>query len=440
MLILFVGLALDVAKVLLAKHQLQNAADAAALAGARIVRVDQPLARTQAQYIGSQNYTQGDSVVLNLNADADGDNTDPNGDIVVGWYNPGDRSWTPGTNAINALKVVARRTETSHGPIPLVFGPIAHVNTANVSRDAIALAQGGTGAGIIVLACDGTSFDMRGSVDVNVANGGIQVNSTSPDAALIWKGGSAGMTTDVNGLNIVGGYSGTVPDGVDDRIATRMPYMPDPLCPSAECGQAPTGYCIPAITPGADLGGINSGDPCLPFGPGYYSGGINVNGGTVVLKPGIYVLGSGGLNIGGNANLYAQGVMFYITNGGAINMGGTGRILITELKENAPPSYFYNPSFSYPPGTDFTHYEGMAIFQDRNDPQTATFSGTGDLDVTGTIYFPNNIVDLGGTSGNFGTQLIAWKIVDKGGGKTTDININYDGRNVSPVDKSFLVK
>ncbi len=75
------------------------------------------------------------------------------GDVVVGRYNRLTRTFTPTTEIPNALKVVARRTEDSlGGPVSLNFGPIANVDTVNISRLAIAIATGGTGAGLIALA------------------------------------------------------------------------------------------------------------------------------------------------------------------------------------------------------------------------------------------------------------------------------------------------
>ena len=81
-------------------------------------------------------------------------------------------------------------------------------------------------------------------------------------------------------------------------------------------------------------------------------------------------------------------------------------------------------------------YTGIAIYQDRGNYNDASIHGTGDLDIVGTIYFPQNHVLITGTGDGFGTQLIANTIEISGHG---DIQINYDGRNPFPANRAILV-
>ena len=61
-------------------------------------------------------------------------------DVFVGNYNRGTATFTANTSPYNAVKVIARRTTGSaNGPLPLIFGRIFGVNTAEVSRTAIAM-------------------------------------------------------------------------------------------------------------------------------------------------------------------------------------------------------------------------------------------------------------------------------------------------------------
>lgn len=152
MLILFVGVGMDMAKIFLVVHQLQNAADASALAGAQLVKFDQVTARQQAITIAFANFADGTAVQLLDNPDYD-----PSGDIVIGVYYPQREypaiKFEPITSIdefANAVKVVARRIEGSpDGPVPLNFGPIVHIDNVGLTRDAIAMSSGGTGAGLI---------------------------------------------------------------------------------------------------------------------------------------------------------------------------------------------------------------------------------------------------------------------------------------------------
>jgi Flp pilus assembly protein TadG len=145
----FIGLACDVGYGLLVAHQLQNAADAAALAGAGRLKSGQDDARLAAIDVAALNSAATASLILDYNATNVAD-----GDIVIGRFDRENRIFTPGTEAPNSVKVVARRTAASaNGPLTLLFGRMFGTETVDVSRHAIAMNQGSTGGGLIAL-CD----------------------------------------------------------------------------------------------------------------------------------------------------------------------------------------------------------------------------------------------------------------------------------------------
>jgi len=432
MLILFVGLALDTARAFFVSHQLQNAADAAALAGARVIKEDPNVARQIATNIAFVNFADGNNVLLRNNQQNLVD-----GDIVVGRYNILTSVFTATMQTHNALKIVARRTEGSlGGPIALVFGPVANVYTADISRYAIAKASGGTGAGLIALSEDETGLRVSGTVAMDVNNGSVQINSEI-DPPVVCNGQPEIMADEIN---IVSEYpaKGDLPEGLP--FSYGEPPIPDPLCNESYCMDPP--WWDPSADLSPSLGepiDVNSGTVALQ--PGFYSGGFRINGGNVNLSPGIYVLdgaSSGqksGLVIGGNAIFCARGVMFYITGDGVVDIAGSGSINITELDPNT--TEFCDPGFDYPEFFDFGDYEGMAIFQARDNYNDARIIGTSLMDLNGTLYFPNNFLELGGTGDGFGNQLIADTIWVHG---TGEITINYDGRNSSPGSRAYLVE
>jgi hypothetical protein len=70
---------------------------------------------------------------------------------------------------------------------------------------------------------------------------------------------------------------------------------------------------------------------------------------------------------------------------------------------------------------------GVAIWQDPENPNDATFNGTGDFSITGTIYFPDPIhLDIEGTPDQAGNQIIAGSVAING---KAPIEVDYDGRN-----------
>ncbi len=412
LLLALMGLALDTGWGLLVGHQLHVTADAAALASAQWVKIDVPTAYQAAYDYGALNTAANAPVLLAPNHDTN----DPDGDVVIGRYDRNAHVFTPTLNFPNAVKVVTRRTPTSlGGPVPIHFGPMVGVPTINLTRFAIAMTGGSTGAGVLVLAPTGAcTFEAKGTILLDIDGGAIQVNSTDPCAAC----GNGTPLLDTPALN-VGGVPGTCfTPGVQvtGGINPGSPPIPDPLAYLPD----------PTWDPGSDLGTfLQTSDAVTTVQPGYYSGGIKVLGGEVTLAPGIYILDGAGFQIGGNATLIADGVMLYIIGTGYVDIDGTGIIRIT------PP----DPElYSYPGvGT----YEGVSIFQARDNTNPSRIIGTAVLDLKGSLYFPVAPLEIGGAGGDFGNQLIAWHLEMHG---TGEIRVGYNGNKNAPGNSLFLVE
>ncbi|MHC4254432.1 MAG: pilus assembly protein TadG-related protein, partial [Planctomycetota bacterium] len=396
-LLLLVGLALDTARVVLVGIQLQNTADAAALAGARLVREDLSAARQFTYNYALLNYADTQSVILAYDA---GNNT---GDVVLGSFDMPTNSFTPmdtGPDPVlpNAVKAVARKTSDSpNGSLPLIFGPIANVFQSNLSKDAIAMPVGGFGPGILALAEDGTGVHFQGNAKVDVepdgviytGAAGVQINSNDPDEALKVTGNLDDINIDEINYDKDGGALDR--HGNLEGIAqTDTGDLPDPLKflqdykpnPAVYTNWAPDGSTI-QITEGIH-----------EFSPGYYPGGFSISGGSTTLKPGVYILGGGndgkgGLDIRGSANFYAKGVMFFITDNGNVEINGTGIIEAHAIDYwdpsstvfSDPPPGFPQEPYTYPTQFDTEHYKGILFFQDNLDHETAVINGTALMDM-----------------------------------------------------------
>jgi hypothetical protein len=464
-LVAFLALVIDVARICVVGHQLHNAADAAALAGARYVIWDpnsttKIIARKKALEYAEYNFANQLPVKLHLNT-----GNDPDGDIVIGRYTMQNRTFTPNLNTPNAMKVVARMgTQDSsvppiskNTPLPLIFGRMFKVGDVSIRKYAIAIIYGGTGAGLIALAdrpvdkngkpIPGLEFNSGG---LDVENGAIHINAEWP-----WTNGQlAGLS--INGqpdfnaeeINVVGDayWTGGF-DPVDDinyaddiaSLNTGTDPIQDPL------GDLPE----PTYSTATDLGTISAAGT---YSPGYYSGGIETTGGPIYLEPGIYHLGGGtgkgGLVIGGSTDFYADGVMFHIlpdhTNAdgiyiepGKIDIDGTGNVHISAIDLDDSDLSDTNDTIVYPPDSRLPTYEAVAIFQSRDNTEPARIIGTGLLDLYGTIYLPVNHLTLGGEGDGFGNQLIAASITISG---TGIIKINYLGDEPAVANKSTLVE
>jgi len=402
----FIGLAIDMGYCAWVGQQLQVCADASSLAGAYWVKSDIDQARAAAVRIGLLNRAADAEMKLGLNsANA------PGGDIVVGRFDRDTMTFDL-AGSPNAVQVCARRTTDSlNGPVDLLFGPALKIGSTNMQRTAIAMVGGGTGAGLIVLSPDGDcAFTMSGNVHLTVNDGAVQVDSDAEEAACF----RGNVVLDADEVNIVGDYDVNGQPILPD-VNPDSPFIEDPLAFLPE----------PTWDPADDLGAIANSEATLNVQAGFYSGGISSLGGTLVFEPGIYILDGAGFNVGGNANIQALGVMFYITGTGCLSLAGTGNITIT------PPD---PDEYSYP-GVDV--YEGVAVFQARDNTNLSKIVGTSDMTLEGTYYFPYNEVSIRGDSMQCGNQLVAYSLEVSGNGNLT---INYDGSFPAPGNHVFLVQ
>lgn len=338
-MLLFVGLLIDTGKLALNLHQLQNAADAAALAGALVVKSSSPdFTRQKTHDIGFANAAEGLEVTLRVTPQPEpftGDQTPY--DILLGRWVRYNHTFVPTLDAPNAVKAIPRR-HTDLGPaapaLRLIFGPIAGVDTANAAREAVAFSSNSGGAGLIALsptAEPGLIF--TGTADLDIDGGGVHVNSTAighnrSDGS--WVSGNALL--DAGFFNTVGGISPAPDDPVwedifeggddmvdgfpvmdyrddvqpiDDPVAAQMqghPYLDPtgthldlPGLLDSQGGPIPTRYVTwnktlktyePTLIPndvtiGLDNDG-NNVDATYKLEPGYYPNGMSLRNGDEI--------------------------------------------------------------------------------------------------------------------------------------------------------------
>lgn len=406
--IVLLALAADTARVYLAAHQLQNAADAAALAGVYRVRNDprsngEPEAHYAAVRTANNNRAGGGAAAGGGPVQLAGNlGNAAGGDVVIGVYSAASDTFTPTLTQPNAVKVVARRTAGSPGgALPLVFAKLAGVNSSNVSRTAIATIGGPSiGAGLILLnrrdpgtaALTGTGNQIK----INIPNGSVQINSQD-SGAVSWTGHP---TINAQGVFVGGNQQSLVGAGIVTGIVSiNAPPVEDPL-----------GSLPPPAKPAPPVGNTAS-----VLNQGYYNNNFPTNR-SVTLNPGIYWI-DGGINMTGNRTITAtSGVMIYL-NTGSINLGGNSSLTIN------------------PPTTG--QYAGISIYQARGNTTESTLQGNPGATSTGTLYFPSAKVTVAGNPTSIGSQLIADTLHVQGNGQ---LNINYNGNFPVQGHKIWLVK
>ncbi len=466
----FVGLALDTGFVYYTAEQLQGVADGSSLAGARFVKTNIDAARDAAVSLALLNKAGGEAMQLDRNSGNAAD-----GDVVVGRFDRNTQLFSPTTDKPNAVRVIGRRTSGSlTGSLPLIFARSFGVNNSNVSRDAVASMGAGTDAGLIVLNCTrDCSLELNGGATLTVLpcttcdpsqtcedGASIFVNSSSSSAACV----PNNATVQTTGMWIRGGFSGntgSVTSGpcpwdsgatplIRQNNHTWLP-LPDPLGCVVACGVAGhgPGICVPEPST-SGLTKLPSPDKNADqtIEPGWYDNGITRTGGLLKMKPGVYILGDTAtnkaiFNFSGNAELCAEGVMIYIKAGGVDITGGTGNKYLDPIDTTKPPptnSFCTDTSFSYPGGIDpqYDTPPGILFFQSRSNTNEAKINGSSALHITGVVYFPSNLLRVGGTGFSLGTQVIVDSLLVSG---NAEINISYDGRNPGPASSEvFLVE
>jgi len=263
----------------------------------------------------------------------------------------------------------------------------------------------------------------------------MQVNSTCTAAhgGALSTNGSGGSLTMTNGspIRLVGGYSaGSM--AITPAPTTGVAAIPDPL----------------AKLPPVDTWGMNVvparvvlSNETRVLSPGIYQGGIELrNSSIALLRPGIYVIQGGGLQIGAQASVLsvsagvttpgaswaadcpanACGVLIYNTSG-ATPMGQVSVAAGSTLRLRA-----YDPDAIA--GGGVADFENILVWQDANPVPTNSYAqpivqlnGGGNVDIRGTVYAPSAKVEMGGNSGGSGgdvvnltLQFISWDLEFRG--------------------------
>jgi len=265
----------------------------------------------------------------------------------------------------------------------------------------------------------------------------MHVNSTctAANGGALSTNGNGGSLTMSNGspIRLVGGYAAGAMT-ISPAPVTGVDAIPDPLA-----GLPPvdtTGMTVRSATR------IVLSNETRVLEPGIYRGGIELrNSSVAVLRPGIFVIEGGGLDIGsqakvlsvssgvttpnlgnwaGDCPLNACGVLIYNTSGAAA-MGSITAAAGSTVKLRA-----YDPDALTTGGV--ADFENILIWQDTNPVPTATYAqpilqlkGGGAVDIRGTVYAPSAKVEMGGNSGGSGgdvvnltLQFISWDLELRG--------------------------
>jgi hypothetical protein len=358
------GLAIDGGMVYTERRHAQNAADAAAMAGAfTILNGGNPVSAAFARAM---------------------DNGYDN-NLVDNWvavYRPPIHGPTAGDP--NFVEVVIRSQVDpvfSH----LVFnGPLENTVTAIARAKPPTAVPLVDGQALVGLAPHGCSVVWSHGDSVSLIEGsGIFVNSDDPDCALVANGGNDLVVTD-GSIYVVGGWEVGNNSSVSPLPTSGVPQIQAPEVEPPTCStNAVVDSGAGTITPG----NIDN---------------IEINNGTWTLAPGIYCIEDDFRLNGGT--ITGSDVMFYVRTG-TISWSGNATMNL-----DAP---------------DDGEFPGMLVYQDPANTNRVTINGTSGSYIEGTIFTPGAEVQVNGTGGadGFHSQIVGYK-VDLSG--TADLHVVYN--------------
>jgi hypothetical protein len=388
-LLFAVGLAMDAGQLYAAKRTQQEAADAAAFAGAVVLYQGGtvPQATQAAIDDATKNgYTDGTlSTTVTVNGSATASSNAPASGPYAGE-----------SPVLHVEVVIIRQVKTTLVPAEAAFNPVRARGVAG--SEAL-----NNGYPIMALStsCAAPALTVSPNEDIHVYGGGIVSNSCNASGVSGFSAGQdlqicanppAPCTPNPYTLMVVGGTAGdTFPAGI--TVQTGITAVADPFAgyPKPD-GHSYNGVSLLPANPGQIIG-------TTTWPEGIYTGTLSGN-----LCHGIYILKGNGFN----------GIT-RDTNTSHIDLNtGTpcdGNVLIFNTMSGYPASSgtcagMSNDSVIRPMTTGV--YTNMTIYQDPACTASLSESGAHTLDATGTLYLPNGTIDLNGNPATVvAGQLIA---------------------------------
>ncbi|HET9852408.1 MAG TPA: pilus assembly protein TadG-related protein [Candidatus Limnocylindrales bacterium] len=449
-LLIVAALAFDVGMMLLERRDQQNAADAAALAGARYVFEPDCVAPTWT-------CTEARAAAISVALANGYDDADPSESVAI--QIPADNGRYIGLPNFIEVDINAER--------PSIFGGVIGQGVWPVSVFAVATNDQDLSFPFSMMALNKTAckaMQVSGTGEVT-AYGNIQSNSNGSDCVgdPIGFSRTGGGTIDIIADDATCRSAGEIQDqGSGEMTCTPAENsfaLPDPLAGLEDPAKPPLAPAMTFVGPGLQTSLPNDHFPKDCPGdttrapsetnpqqcklaetgayqnkawilyPGLYPAGLEVTGGTTAyLMPGVYWIGGGGIRVatGGSIisieqvsnatvalpthatwNTWDSGVLIFNSRlgpsaGGNINFNGDGaRLLLKPLSLTVDDTDPYCVLYC--------QFNDLVLYQDRTLSTTVTLNGSAsEAEVAGIIYIPGGLLTLNGNSGSLTVdQVIA---------------------------------
>ncbi|MCH7998715.1 MAG: hypothetical protein IIA91_04435 [Chloroflexi bacterium] len=388
----FVAMSIDVGMILQERRSLQNAADAAALAGVSELP-DSPGAATAnaLEWAENNGYTGENGAIITVNTPYQGD-----------------------PNSVEVIIEVE---------MPFIFARALGLESTDVSARAvagIAPATIGNNAAILILnEHECSAFQMVGTTDLSITNSGaIMVNSDcdSEQNGAINKGGSSVATVEggifyyedgswsISGSGALDPEPETVSYRTSDPLAGLTPPYPYVVDTSPDSGGTV-----------ADPKTLNVNGAAATLHPGVYWGGMQIQAENVTLLPGTYIMAGGGFAASSSGTISGDEVFIYNTFDPEKPNAPDGKCGPIDLRGSAAYTFTAPTSGAY---------KDVLFWQDEACTNAVRIAGSGDGGggSSGIFYVSSAELELVGGGDLGALQMIVDTIKIGGGGV---INISY---------------
>ncbi len=334
--------AVDLSHIYLTHDRMKVATDAAAV-GAALILSDQSAATERAISLAAANVDPAWGTVT----------TDS--DVEYGSYDLKSRTFTPGTQAVNAVRVNAHRGVDRGNAMSTYFAALLGTPSVELDTSSVAVQVATTCVVVLDPGTDG-ALTLAGPGTLAAPGCNIQVDSDSDRAVTAPIGKIDAKTTCVVG-GVVGTPSNPAPVTGCNSLADPLTTLPEPT--AFTCTQN-----SPLI--------INDMQPDCT-----YTGTVTISG-SIALKPGTYDFRNATVTLTSAAALSGSEVFFFLDATSTLSMQTGSRLQVTP-PESGP-------------------YTGLSLFQSRSatlNTLSSLSSSTGAVQV-GAIYMPSSSLQIVG--------------------------------------------
>jgi Putative Flp pilus-assembly TadE/G-like len=388
----FMGLALDAGALYNHRRVMQTAADAGALAGAsEIYRAKIGMVTSSSQTATAENgFTHG------------------TGGVTVTVNHPPTSGFYVG-DARYAEVLISQ-------PSPTYFMQLFGFDSVSVPARAVA-GVGANGKNCVYVLDPSMPAAYQGeSSAILDASCGVIVNSNNSRAITV----SSSSVLQATSVSTTGNYQLNSSGRITPTPNVAVPPEPDPLA-----------YLQPPSTAGCTMTGFHVTSGTTTLSPGVYCRGFSiVNNARVILRPGVYVIKGGGINLQSNAILEGTGVTIFITEGAGFPYGTLSFQSSTQVRLTAPTE---GP------------YAGILFYQ---DPTAGTpnhshhWESSTNSYFEGTLYFPTQQLRLhSSTTLDARYTLIVARTISMESSANFKVRSDYSGLSGgSPIKRISLVE